>query len=58
VSVPVTRLARERVSIQLGIDQEGRLLDATLPRARSSTPLPRSHTGAVSRTRTYEEIAQ
>jgi hypothetical protein len=64
-------LPRERVSIQLGIDQEGRLLGATLPKGKSDTtlsecvqraladaPFPRSHTGVISITKSYEEIVQ
>lgn len=64
-------LPRERVSIQLGIDQEGRLLGATLPKGKSDptlsecvqraladAPFPRSHTGVISITKSYEEIVQ
>jgi hypothetical protein len=64
-------LPRERVTIQLGIDQEGHLLGATLPkgkadatfseclqRALAGAPFPRSHAGVISVTRTYEEIVQ
>lgn len=64
-------LPRERVSIQLGIDQEGRLLGATLPKGKTDTvlsdcvqkaladaPFPRSHTGVISITKSYEEIVQ
>jgi hypothetical protein len=64
-------LPRERVSIQLGIDQEGRLLGATLPKGKTDAPLsecvqraladapfPRSHTGVISITKSYEEIVQ
>jgi hypothetical protein len=64
-------LPRERVSIQLGIDQEGRLLGVTLPKGKSDAPLsecvqkalsgapfPRSHTGVISITKSYEEIVQ
>jgi len=61
----------ERVSIQLGIDQEGRLLGATLPKGKedsvlsdcvqkalASAPFPRSHSGVISITKSYEEIVQ
>jgi hypothetical protein len=61
----------ERVSIQLGIDQEGRLLGATLPKGKEDTvlsecvqkaltgaPFPRSHSGVISITKSYEEIVQ
>lgn len=64
-------LLRERVSIQFGIDQEGRLLGATLPAGKADARLeacaqtaltdarfPRSHTGVISMTKSYEEIAQ
>jgi hypothetical protein len=64
-------LPRERVSIQLGIDQEGRLLGVTLPKGKTDAalsecvqkalagaPFPRSHTGVISITKSYEEIVQ
>jgi hypothetical protein len=64
-------LPRERVSISLGIDQEGRLLGATLPKGKTDTtlstcvqqalataPFPRSHSGVISITKSYEEIVQ
>ena len=64
-------LPHERVSVQLGIDQEGRLLGASLPRGKNDptlsacvqkalvdAPFPRSHTGVISITKSYEEIVQ
>ena len=64
-------LPHERVTISMGIDQEGRLLGATLPKGKSDTPLsectqkalldapfPRSHSGVISITKSYEEIVQ
>lgn len=64
-------LPRERVTISMGIDQEGRLLGATLPKGKADTVLseciqgalanamfPRSHAGVISITKTYEEIVQ
>lgn len=64
-------LPRERVTISMGIDQEGRLLGATLPKGKTDTVLseciqaalanamfPRSHAGVISITKTYEEIVQ
>ena len=64
-------LPHERVTISMGIDQEGRLLGATLPKGKSDptlaeciqraladAPFPRSHSGVISITKTYEEIVQ
>jgi len=64
-------LPHERVTISMGIDQEGRLLGATLPKGKSDTPLseciqaalanaafPRSHSGVISITKSYEELVQ
>ncbi len=64
-------LPHERVTISMGIDQEGRLLGATLPKGKSDTPLsdciqaalanaqfPRSHSGVISITKSYEEVVQ
>ena len=64
-------LPHERVSISMGIDQEGRLLGATLPKGKtdpvlsecvqqvlSTAPFPRSHSGVISITKSYEEIVQ
>lgn len=65
------KLPRQRVTIQLGIGQEGRLLGATLSKGKSDpvlseclqnaladAPFPRSHAGVISITKSYEEIAQ
>jgi len=65
------KLPHERVEISVGIDQEGRLLGATLKgnkqdatlsecvqRALSSAPFPRSHAGVIQVTKSYEEIEQ
>ena len=65
------KLPRERVSISMGIDQEGRLLGATLPKGKADPTLsdcvqraltgaafPRSHSGVISITKSYEEIEQ
>ncbi len=62
-------LPHERVSISVGIDQEGRLLGATLKgnkqdaplsecvqRALADAPFPRSHAGVIQITKSYEEI--
>jgi hypothetical protein len=64
-------LPHERVTISMGIDQEGRLLGATLPKGKTDAPLsecvqkaladaafPRSHSGVISITKSYEEIVQ
>ena len=64
-------LPHERVTISMGIDQEGRLLGATLPKGKADTTLsdclqkalgdaafPRSHSGVISITKSYEEIFQ
>ena len=64
-------LPHDRVSVSLGIDQEGRLLGATLPKGKTDTalsecvmqalgsaPFPRSHSGVISITKSYEEIVQ
>jgi hypothetical protein len=65
------KLPHERVTISMGIDQEGRLLGATLPKGKTDAPLseciqaalanapfPRSHSGVISITKSYEEIVQ
>jgi hypothetical protein len=65
------KLPHERVTFQLGIDQEGRLLGATLPKGKADStltecvqkallaaPFPKSHAGVISMTKTYEEILQ
>jgi hypothetical protein len=64
-------LPHERVTISMGIDQEGRLLGATLPKGKTDGPLsdciqgaltnaafPRSHSGVISITKSYEELVQ
>lgn len=64
-------LAHARVEVQVGIDQEGNLLGATLAkggqdeelstcvtRALVNAPFPRSHSGVISFTKVYEEILQ
>ena len=63
-------LPREKVSIQLGIDQEGRLLGVThknkkdeqltgcASEALKGLPFPKSHAGVITVSRTYEEIVQ
>jgi hypothetical protein len=61
----------ERVDIAVGIDQEGTLLGATLPHGRKDDAFsacvmdalrpalfPRSHSGVISVTKSYEEFAQ
>jgi hypothetical protein len=61
----------ERVEISVGIDQEGRLLGASvkggkpdaplsecLQQALASAPFPRSRAGVIQVTKTYEEIEQ
>jgi hypothetical protein len=65
------KMPHDRVSISMGIDQEGRLLGATLPKGKTDAPLsecvlaalanaafPRSHSGVISITKSYEEIVQ
>jgi len=65
------KLPHERVAISVGIDQEGRLLGATLKggkqdapfsecvqRALGTAPFPRSHAGVIQVTKSYEEIQQ
>lgn len=65
------KLGRARVEVQVGIDQEGNLLGATLKgkqqdeeltmcvqRALAPAQFPRSHAGVISVTKVYEEILQ
>jgi hypothetical protein len=65
------KLTHERVSITVGIDQDGHVLGVTLPKGAKDTelstcaqralrqvPFPRSHSGVISVTRTYEEIVR
>jgi len=64
-------MPHDRVTISMGIDQEGRLLGATLPKGKTdaalancvlaalaNAPFPRSHSGVISITKSYEEIVQ
>ena len=64
-------LAHARVEVQVGIDQEGNLLGATVARGKpdeelttcvqkalANAPFPRSHSGVISITKVYEEILQ
>lgn len=64
-------LAHEKVSINIGIDQEGRLIGVTLPKGKQDqeladcvvqvlrdAPFPRSHAGVITITRTFEEMVQ
>ena len=65
------KLPHDRVEITVGIDQEGRLLGATLKggktdgpfsdcvqQALAGAPFPRSHAGVIQATKSYEEIEQ
>jgi hypothetical protein len=64
------KLARERVAISFGIDQEGKLLGVTskgkedvelkscVQEALKGAPFPRSHAGVITVTKTYEELVQ
>lgn len=65
------KIPRAKVSLSLGIDQEGRLLGVTLPKGKKDEQLagcvqdalkgvvfPRSHAGVITVTKTYEEILQ
>lgn len=65
------KLPHERVEISVGIDQDGRLLGATLKggkadavlsdcaqRALAEAPFPRSRAGVIQITKSFEEIAQ
>jgi hypothetical protein len=63
-------LEHQRVDISVGIDQEGHLLGVTskgnkdaelsscVQAALKSAPFPRSHSGVITVTRTYEELVQ
>ena len=64
-------LAHERVEISVGIDQEGRILGVTLPKGKSddvlsaciqdalkAAPFPRSHSGVITVTQSFEELVQ
>lgn len=64
-------LAHERVDISVGIDQDGHVLGATLPKGKKDdelsscvlgvlkdAPFPRSHAGVITVTRSFEEVVQ
>jgi hypothetical protein len=64
-------LAHERVDIAVGIDQEGHVLGVTLPKrqpddeltkcvqsAVHDAPFPRSHSGVITVTRSFEEMVR
>jgi hypothetical protein len=66
-----THLAHEKVSVNIGIDQEGRLIGVTLPKNKEDKELtacvqkelkdskfPRSHAGVITITRTFQEMVQ
>lgn len=66
-----THLAHEKVSVSMGIDQEGRLIGVTLPKGKQDkeladcvqkelrdAPFPRSHAGVITITRTFEEMVK
>lgn len=65
------KMPHERVEISVGIDQDGRLLGATVKggkpdaalsecvqRALATAPFPRSRAGVIQVTKSFEEIAQ
>ena len=64
-------LAHEKVSINIGIDQEGKLIGVTLKKGKEDKELsacaqnelrdllfPRSHAGVITLTRTFEEMVK
>ena len=66
-----THLAHAKVSVNMGIDQEGRLIGVTLPKNKEDKELtacvqkelkdakfPRSHAGVITITRTFQEMVQ
>lgn len=66
-----THLAHEKVSVNIGIGQEGRLIGVTLPKNKEDKELsacvqnelkdakfPRSHAGVITITRTFQEMVQ
>ena len=66
-----THLAHAKVSVNIGIDQEGRLIGVTLPKHKEDKELsacvqkelkdakfPRSHAGVITITRTFQEMVQ
>jgi hypothetical protein len=64
------QMARDRVAISFGIDQEGKVLGVTskgredgelktcVHEALKGAPFPRSHAGVITVTKTYEELVQ
>jgi hypothetical protein len=66
-----THLAHDKVSVSMGIDQDGRLIGVTLPKNKEDkeltacvqqelkdTKFPRSHAGVITITRTFQEMVQ
>lgn len=66
-----THLAHDKVSVNIGIDQEGRLIGVTLPKNKEDkeltacvqaelkdAPFPRSKAGVITITRSFEEMVQ
>lgn len=66
-----THLAHDKVSVSMGIDQEGRLIGVTLPKGKEDKELtacvqkelrdarfPRSHAGVITITRSFEEMVK
>ena len=66
-----THLAHAKIAINIGIDQEGRLIGVTLPKRKEDTELsacaktvlrdaafPASHAGVITITRSFEEMVQ
>jgi len=66
-----THLAHDKVTISIGIDQEGRIIGVTLPKNRENkeltacvqtamkdTVFPRSHAGVITIMRSFEEMVQ
>jgi hypothetical protein len=64
-------LPHQRVEVSVGIDQDGRLLGATLKKGKADPALsecmmkalagaafPRSHSGVITMTKSYEDIVQ
>ena len=66
-----THLAHAKISVNIGIDQEGRLIGVTLPKRKEDKELsacvktalrdavfPASHAGVITITRSFEEMVQ
>lgn len=64
-------LPHERVEVSVGIDQNGKLIGATLKKGKTdqaltecmqnalaNAPFPRSHAGIITTTKSYEDIVQ